>query len=1413
MRKLLLFFAMLIVSIGAWADKDVAGKYKLTTDNQIWHQGKDDQQTVVKIYLYAPNYLGEALQDLESQNIDYQMLYISGIGSDPNQILDLTDSDLEALSNVNVETIDMRNLITASAFTFTNQYVKSVILPSSFGKAEVKAAGLALAQSNNFGSCFSMRKGIYAPYDLDDDKNPITYTEGTINGYASNESGSVIAYVAKPNTLRHAILHSYFNTKNNTILRHQGFDGDNEAAQSLRSFTVMGYPSASDMATQGDWNENGHFVPNCTAYEYSISANAGGFDGKTTRMSYYDGTNKRGALWGAGLIMLDMSDAVIDEQYNSDMTLTWLGSCCSQLEQVWLPTSSLVKTIPADFAMSDWHYLRQIYIPANIENIKTRAFYGSTRNLCHIWTAGPNENTIYDNGAWVTDGSNDTNTSNDTHFFGMAHLGSLGNPTEAASNKTYGTFTFSPNLKCIESHAFNSDRVKDVYCLGTTAPECHVDAFNATMYIANNDYKTDQITSEGIITREAYTNNVTNRMYMTMLHYPRETVTPDIQHYTDPTRAYSVATGLRDGRGNNIYFPVQTEYLRAYGQGTTGYLWEAWDGTKNWYDYEFKNDPLIVSEHTTEAQQKANNAWLNNPDTEGKADRSFYDVRLDQTGQPSLPQPAGLDWYYNTVWEKKQLYQQMETSQTETVIGQVQKKDENGNLLYKDCPGEGDYVKDFNYVEKSDGEYVKVSSVSGYESSNQPVEGVSSYYSDDKGATEAIPKVGNGFYYVSGEHDVYTAVDKNNSANIGTQAPYYTKSGDTYTESNLMFNTTYYYPTGKRITVPKYVSCNYTTYDPTKTYYTESNGVYTEVLPNFNGSTYYYVNGEYKQTSVAIAGVTKYYQNYGGWTEVMPQITQYYYYADGTEEIDEWIGSDHFIADKNWYSYDQNNKTYNAITLNWHNHFTGDYYYVSGSAPTYTSAQGLNYDATATYYDVNGTEATSITFDQSYYYPVYAYSYEDYSGQAGDRYTKEYYYRLAENGETGDYCPDMDNVYGVEKGTQYDYRGWHQFVLTGYATNSKIEFEPVRWFINDNDWWTICVPYDLKYSDMIMFFGTEAKEGSAAKLPYLSKLKYVVRDQENEKITLTFSKNLMEYKEMIPGSTNAISGTSYNHGFIDDVTKWTESEIRQDPVILHAGVPYLIKPNMTKENGSFKRQFDIFSNTKADLYSRLHASSALNGRQQMEMIYKGEYTVPAYVVGSGNEETQESLTITNQDDSEFTYNSGQVKYKGENVNYKISKDFNYTFVGSFYKSAMPKYCYFLGWDAKQNKAAFWYNRVLKENEWDWNNETAVICPNFKTDKEIDPAASLKDPARWILTDSDLALDDFSVGGNAKTYTMEFGAVDNIEWNEATGVSEMEVKPLFEDTKVYDVNGRYLGSSLQNLPKGIYVVNGKKYVVK
>ena len=40
------------------------------------------------------------------------------------------------------------------------------------------------------------------------------------------------------------------------------------------------------------------------------------------------------------------------------------------------------------------------------------------------------------------------------------------------------------------------------------------------------------------------------------------------------------ATTLRDGKGNIIYFPNQSEMNRAYAQGMTGYLWYAWDSER-----------------------------------------------------------------------------------------------------------------------------------------------------------------------------------------------------------------------------------------------------------------------------------------------------------------------------------------------------------------------------------------------------------------------------------------------------------------------------------------------------------------------------------------------------------------------------------------------------------------------------------------------------------------------------------------------------------------------------------------------------------------------------------------------------------------------------------------------------------------
>ena len=64
------------------------------------------------------------------------------------------------------------------------------------------------------------------------------------------------------------------------------------------------------------------------------------------------------------------------------------------------------------------------------------------------------------------------------------------------------------------------------------------------------------------------------------------------------------------------------------------------------------------------------------------------------------------------------------------------------------------------------------------------------------------------------------------------------------------------------------------------------------------------------------------------------------------------------------------------------------------------------------------------------------------------------------------------------------------------------------------------------------------------------------------------------------------------------------------------------------------------------------------------------------------------------------------------------------------------------------------------------------------------------------------------------YRVPAGAGAKIAFfGEATGITSPEVLTTPIQIKVYNLNGQYMGSSINNLPKGIYIVNGKKYVVR
>lgn len=418
------------------------------------------------------------------------------------------------------------------------------------------------------------------------------------------------------------------------------------------------------------------------------------------------------------------------------------------------------------------------------------------------------------------------------------------------------------------------------------------------------------------------------------------------------------------------------------------------------------------------------------------------------------------------------------------------------------------------------------------------------------------------------------------------------------------------------------------------------------------------------------------------------------------------------------------------------------------------------------------------------------------------------------------------------KVTSRDFRGWHQFVLNAFAANTDVPVQPVRSYITDTDWWTICLPYDLTYDEMILFYGDKEKDI----VPQLHLLSNVVRNEETHTITLNFSSNIMENK------------AEKDENGVWNVTEGTKPAATD--VVLHKGVPYLIKPTFTLTN----RQFDVYdggldlteytalsegriqvsSDEYPGLYEKVKAATEINGAEFRQLQEQNIYTVPA-------------LLPKNVTTSENKTNVAPTEVEVNGVSYYRSADYDYTFVGSLAKAIIPPYSYYLG--VKGGKACFIYADYLKDgikeatkykfqNTMRWNNNSCVICPNMlranenlaetsrqyynlgkgSHDGKITLAAG-KEAAQWKIYGSNVTAtltDDVYHAANMdqsnSAMAMMFG-MDIESENEATTIIRVDGVEITMPSPVYNLNGQYVGNSLEGLSQGVYIQNGKKIVVK
>ena len=336
--------------------------------------------------------------------------------------------------------------------------------------------------------------------------------------------------------------------------------------------------------------------------------------------------------------------------------------------------------------------------------------------------------------------------------------------------------------------------------------------------------------------------------------------------------------------------------------------------------------------------------------------------------------------------------------------------------------------------------------------------------------------------------------------------------------------------------------------------------------------------------------------------------------------------------------------------------------------------------------------------------------------------------------------------------------GWHQFVLVGAYDYENPDDKKWHFSTSDNNWWTICLPFNMTAQQIEDTWGEGTK---------LCTLTGVTRNYTKNLICLEFGKDLVqEAKE------------SSNTG---NVLKWR--------------IPYMIKPakTYTSENG------EAYTGPTFTLSD-----------EQCATLEEATKKITAEV---GNHPRPQ----TNDDPCCIT-----VQAKDENGNpLYITADtpYMYTFLGSYTKQYIPTYAYFLAWCEDPTNTNGWVNyfyQTEKPTIKNWNAYTSIVG-HFNVEE-----------ATWTIPDNEAGKWAFSCSGDTEHRDAHEDALPNpsgdtkvklaFDEGNATAIGHMTANGSIqsvENATVYNLNGQVVAhnGNVEGLPKGVYIIAGKKFIVK
>ncbi len=341
-------------------------------------------------------------------------------------------------------------------------------------------------------------------------------------------------------------------------------------------------------------------------------------------------------------------------------------------------------------------------------------------------------------------------------------------------------------------------------------------------------------------------------------------------------------------------------------------------------------------------------------------------------------------------------------------------------------------------------------------------------------------------------------------------------------------------------------------------------------------------------------------------------------------------------------------------------------------------------------------------------------------------------------------------------------------------------------------------------------------------MPQIITLKGVTRNSTSNLVSLRCSADLASgpyankyYMPLLAGEES----TKYQSNGTVDLGDGAGAE----NVVIRAGYPYMIRPYVLCSSTGAKQAVEK-NNLGKQVLTRYTFKQAASG------IYRdGCY--------------EEIGGIITGEPSKFAkpYEGHKVQAINDTpgeaagpLNHTNNMPYNYTFIGQFWKQDLPLNSFYMSghkWYhyTTKNSAYYWnpylciitvsnedtsspyYFRTATDNDAEANTTTATILPQEVAKDEKGHAVFNR---QMEIRFKDGLDDSFTSSARMYQFVFEDDIMDFEPDGQATAIEVLDgVRIAPVHGKVYNMAGQYVGNSLEGLSKGMYIVNGKKYVIK